>query len=148
MHKECNKNTGACGERSILYIESTINMTAFLPCSSLPPSFSASILSPPSPFLFTTALDHVPSRLLLSYFLHFLPIKLRILKKLVGPPTGSSLRCSSSTLHLLSSTTLFHHPILLIFLLLFINMSFSDEEEGRANSCFLSAPLANVEAET
>lgn len=73
MHKECNKNTGACGEHSILYIESTINMTAFLSCSSLPPSFSASILSPPSPFLFTTALDHVPSRLLLSYFLHFFP---------------------------------------------------------------------------
>lgn len=72
MHKECNKDTGACGELSILYIESTINMTAFLPCSS-PPSFSASILSPLSSFLFTTALDHVPSRLFLSYFLHFFP---------------------------------------------------------------------------
>lgn len=76
MHKECNKNTGACGERSILYIESTINMTAFLPCSSRPPSFSGSILSPPSPFLSTTAFNHVHSRLSLSYFVYFLPIKL------------------------------------------------------------------------
>lgn len=72
MHEKCNKNSGACGECSILYIESTINMTAFLPCSSRPPSFFGSILSPPSPFLSRTVFNHV-SRLFLSYFVYFFP---------------------------------------------------------------------------
>lgn len=64
-------------ECSILYIESTINMTAFLPCSSCPPSFSGSILSP---FLSRTAFNHVQYSRRSELLCLFLPIKCRILQ--------------------------------------------------------------------
>lgn len=96
--KKCNKNTGVCGECSSLYIENTINRTAFLPCSSSSLVFwqrsFSTISSVHSALSWSLLKTHFE---LLSVPWNLANLQFRILNNYHQPGGYWLLRCSSST---------------------------------------------------